>query len=287
MKTVKILILVLMAMGTEVRAELSLRDQLKNCENKALTYTNRDGDVVDPGCFDVVKATAQKWASVRSSDGSIEVYGSGGLLYQQNNDPDIGIRFNAGRGQNASVKEIQALALNATDQEVYAYDAFLGKLFTFHLNFFGDCRPTRVVHLPELKGAAGIGYLPNHSEVVLTKPAQAELVFISKVADDLSIFPEHEPKVSGNLKGPRTHLEKPLALTWDSKRGQLLVLDQTQSGGVIRAYSGSGRGDVPPIRERGIPGSTQAPVSIRYESVTDRISVVREDGSTLSLDAVF
>lgn len=277
----------ILALQLNHSAHADLVEEMNYCEQRALNFTGVDQDIMDEACYDVIQRSAGPYASIVSPDGTIQLFASRSVIYQNNSAPEVGKKINAGRGANAYAKDIVSLALSRGYPEVYAYDSTLVTLFTYKVDFFGDCSPIRVAPLSDLQGSAGSEYLPLTEEIGLSKPYQKEIVFVSRKANSEGLLLENEVKVSSRISGSGTHLEKPVALAWDSKREELLVLDLSSSYPVIRSYIGSSRGDVPPNRELHLFSALKTPATLRYDAVNDQILIKNEDGTEDTVSGEF
>lgn len=264
--------------------------QIRTCQVQAQDY----GDEIKPknpdqNCSSGFLARAMPQAVRWSEEGDLFVFGYSNILFMRKKiTSDFGqIKFNESlvTGKYSQLKKIHAISLDPKNEEIAVLEGESHRILILTTQFGGNLAPFRSIKLEELQGAVSLAIDPVNDEIAFANPLLGKIYFLSRLADEEGRKSENRLNLRRFLGGPKTQIEMPSAIAFDSQRAELWVADS--GANQILVFEAKAQGDVAPKRViRGLSSRLKSPISLAFSKKLDQIQVINENRELLIFDAL-
>ncbi|MEO5969700.1 MAG: hypothetical protein ABIQ95_07205, partial [Bdellovibrionia bacterium] len=243
-------------------------------------------------CFNDYLAAAGPNAVRKSEDGQTLVFGYKNILFIQNTSPGSSpteatpkIEKHIIAGKHSSLKEITALTLDNTNQDVIALDGKHGLALPFALKFFGNVSPRRTLKSKLLIGATSIAVDPIHDELIFSNNSSQNIQFFSRLADADGHKTNSSMAQLRSIEGSLTQITSTQSLAVDPEHDEIFLLDKEANQ--ILIFDRAVPGNAAPKRVvRGTSTLLSAPVAINYNKSNETLEIQNGDNSSLTFPRI-
>jgi hypothetical protein len=258
-----------------------------DCRAQAADYLDEvKPKKISEHCFDDYLAAASLNSVKKAEDGSLLIFGHNNILFIQKTltpssesaSPKIEKHIIAGK--HTLLKEITALTLDSSNQDIVVLDGLHGLALPFSLKFFGNVSPRRTLKNNLLIGATGIAVDPIHHELIFSNNSKQNIQVFSRLADIDGHRPSNHTALLRSIEGSLTQITSAQSIAIDTEHDEIFLLDKDSNQ--ILIFDRSSVGNTPPKRIiRGNATLLSSPTSINYVQSNDTLEVANGDKTTL------
>ncbi len=255
---------------------------LEHCLSQAREYGSGRGlgDVVDADCARHILRGSGVLARKQSSDGRISAFGHGSLLYFRKADTEApkGWVQHLITGDQTGLGEIRALAVDTEHQEIALLDdTHPDRILSFPYQYGSGNLAPRPMQDARLEGVLDLTHDSAHDVIFAANPSRNSVLILNRLAHADHPSAEARRAVKGEIKGAKTRLSQPRAVTYIAETHELVVVDGKDNRVLI--FDGSASGDVAP--KRVIRGKLDQLAAVGFDPQTNEIKVLgrASDGS--------